>query len=358
MNQLQVLSSDPEHCLARFGGVQIQLWRTGVPLFAARLARAKARELPAGAERALLIVVEGGGKPPEGEARTILTELGTKMDGAVGCAFVSEGQGFMAATMRGVMTSMSLLVRPQLPRQGVRAGRRRCSLADFARTFLPRRGPGRGDRDDARGRRMSQAPAMQLVRAEAIGVDAYAPFGALVAARAEAPRVANHGDAEAWDDLAELVNERPERARPTVSLFRCAALSGSTLDVRWLERHPRSTQMFVPMRAGRYLVVVAHGDETPDSGFAQGVRGRGLDGDHVPPRRVAPPDDRARCGARLRELHLRRRDRRRLSRGAARSASPASAARGLSRPPVSAARARGGGRRRGSPGGSAGRHAR
>lgn len=103
---------------------------------------------------------------------------------------------------------------------------------------------------------------MRTLSAEPIDLDAYAPFGALIAPRAT-PRIANHGRAEAWDDLAPLVSERP-LARPTVSLFRCAPETAPFLDVRWLERHPRSTQMFVPMRAGRYLAVVARGGDEPD----------------------------------------------------------------------------------------------
>lgn len=93
----------------------MQLWRTDVTLEAARAARDAATSLPADGCRGLLIVVERSSRPPEGEARQILTELGTKLDGAVGCAFVSEGEGFMAAAMRGIMTSMALLVRPAFP---------------------------------------------------------------------------------------------------------------------------------------------------------------------------------------------------------------------------------------------------
>lgn len=104
---------------------------------------------------------------------------------------------------------------------------------------------------------------MRTLSPEPIDPDVYAPFGALIAPRATPPRSANHGRAEAWDDLAELVNDRPDRAWPSVSLFRCAPERRAVLDVRWLERHPRSTQMFVPMRAGRYLVVVALGDDAP-----------------------------------------------------------------------------------------------
>ncbi|MGE0784314.1 MAG: ureidoglycolate lyase [Sandaracinaceae bacterium] len=98
-----------------------------------------------------------------------------------------------------------------------------------------------------------------------ITADAYADYGHVVAASSAVPRVANHGTAAAWDDLAPLVNGRPASARPTVSVFRCAPLDGTALDVRVLERHPRSTQLFVPMNASRYLVVVALGAVAPQT---------------------------------------------------------------------------------------------
>jgi len=105
---------------------------------------------------------------------------------------------------------------------------------------------------------------MRTLTPEPIDRDAYAPFGALIAPPHAPARAANHGTAAAWDDLARLSNLRGDGARPTVSLFRCAPHREPTLDVRWLERHPCSTQMFVPMRPGRYLVVVGHGGESPD----------------------------------------------------------------------------------------------
>ncbi len=93
----------------------------------------------------------------------------------------------------------------------------------------------------------------------------YAPFGAVVAAHAHvAPRIANHGAAVAWDALASLVDSRGAAASIQASLFRCRPLEGASLELRRLERHPRSTQMFVPMNAARYLVVVAQGDDEPD----------------------------------------------------------------------------------------------
>jgi ureidoglycolate lyase len=117
-----------------------------------------------------------------------------------------------------------------------------------------------------------------MLEAVPITREGYAPFGALVAAVASSsPRAANHGTASAWDGLAALENLRPT-ARGSVALFRCAPLGDAReaaergrersdaahLDVRWLERHAHSTQLFVPMNATRYLVVVALGGEAPD----------------------------------------------------------------------------------------------
>ncbi len=103
---------------------------------------------------------------------------------------------------------------------------------------------------------------MRAIRAEPIDPARYAPYGSVVrAGEGGTARTANHGTAQAWDALATLVNLRGEAARCTASLFRCLAHVAPSLEVRLLERHAGSTQMFVPMRASRYLVVVALGEE-------------------------------------------------------------------------------------------------
>lgn len=107
---------------------------------------------------------------------------------------------------------------------------------------------------------------MRTRRPERITRERYAPYGALVCAGDDASaRSANHGTASAWDALATLENARGDRARAIASLFRCHPHAGTTLVVRRLERHPSSTQMFVPMSGeARYLAIVAHGQEAPD----------------------------------------------------------------------------------------------
>ena len=49
-----------------------------------------------------------------------------------------------------------------------------------------------------------------------------------------------------------------------VSVFRCAPRTRWPLAVELLEKHPESTQVFVPMNARRYLAVVALGGDRPD----------------------------------------------------------------------------------------------
>lgn len=107
---------------------------------------------------------------------------------------------------------------------------------------------------------------MKSVIATPIERARYAPYGSLVVAGArESARSANHGTAEAWDALAVIESRRGSEARCTASLFRCHPWTGGdVIAVRRLERHPDSTQMFAPMRARRFLVIVALGGEQPD----------------------------------------------------------------------------------------------
>lgn len=118
---------------------------------------------------------------------------------------------------------------------------------------------------------MMPSPTPRLI-AQPITPQAYAPFGALLHANHPSrptPRIANHGAAQAFDDLAPLMNGRGDRARPTAAVFRCVPLLANQAGiietpVHWLERHPASTQMFVPMNARRYLLIVALGADSPD----------------------------------------------------------------------------------------------
>jgi ureidoglycolate lyase len=100
---------------------------------------------------------------------------------------------------------------------------------------------------------------------EPLTIEAYAPFGDVLAAspRGEAGKPVNQGYARRHDRLVSLENLRPG-ATANVCLFRSTPRPPPSLTVELLERHPASTQLFIPMGARRYLTLVALGQETPD----------------------------------------------------------------------------------------------
>jgi len=104
------------------------------------------------------------------------------------------------------------------------------------------------------------------ILARPLTADAYAPFGAVVMAspRGEPGRPVNQGTARRWDNLASLENQRPGTAALNISVFRCEPRAPGPVPVAILEKHPASTQVFLPMTARRYLVIVALGGDRPD----------------------------------------------------------------------------------------------
>lgn len=99
---------------------------------------------------------------------------------------------------------------------------------------------------------------------------AFAPYGDVVSADRDdvAAADANQGTAARRNRLTSLVNLRPHAAL-NVASFRCAAQTAWPRALALLEKHPHSTQLFVPMTARRYLVVVALGGDAPDLATAR-----------------------------------------------------------------------------------------
>jgi len=85
--------------------------------------------------------------------------------------------------------------------------------------------------------------------AEPLTAQAFAPFGQVLEMPSDTPRL---------DHAADLVNGRPG-ARPNLAMIRAPAAS-LPLHATLLERHPYSTQAFVPLDAQRYLLLVCVDD--------------------------------------------------------------------------------------------------
>lgn len=107
--------------------------------------------------------------------------------------------------------------------------------------------------------------AERRVTAEALTAAAYAPYGEVVSCdRDDAPaKPANMGTAARRNFLVDLVHDRPG-ARANLCAFRCAPHTEWPKRLGLLEKHPRSTQVFVPMRVSRYVAAVALGGDAPD----------------------------------------------------------------------------------------------
>jgi ureidoglycolate lyase len=101
---------------------------------------------------------------------------------------------------------------------------------------------------------------------EPISRQAYAPYGDLIAADEAMPfNYANMKTAKRFNFLSEVVNLRPERAKLNLCVFRCSPLEKLPFEIKLLERHEFSTQVFMPMSSdARFVVIVSLGGDKPD----------------------------------------------------------------------------------------------
>jgi ureidoglycolate lyase len=104
-----------------------------------------------------------------------------------------------------------------------------------------------------------------ILSATPITAASYRPYGDLLSADREdvEAREANQGTAARKNHQIALVHDRPS-ARANVSSFRCSPRTEWPMPLLLLEKHPHSTQTFVPMNAKGYLVVVSGGGDAPD----------------------------------------------------------------------------------------------
>ncbi|KAL0093454.1 Allantoicase [Phycomyces blakesleeanus] len=99
----------------------------------------------------------------------------------------------------------------------------------------------------------------------------FAPYGDVIQASSGiAVTSANQGTAEKYHQVGQVINEFAKgRGRSHLSVFHCRPITEIPFTVKLLERHPYSSQAFIPMTDGRvrgYLVVVALNgeDDKPD----------------------------------------------------------------------------------------------
>jgi ureidoglycolate lyase len=100
--------------------------------------------------------------------------------------------------------------------------------------------------------------------------EAFAPFGQLLSAGIGRAATVNEGRGIRFDGVGRA-ESRDDTVTPVLAVYRIEA-STLPFTVREMEQHPRSSQAFVPMTSGRYLVVVAptdaDGEPDPDGAVA------------------------------------------------------------------------------------------
>lgn len=120
---------------------------------------------------------------------------------------------------------------------------------------------------------------MTTVRAQALSLEAFAPFGQVVSVGLRQGAAMNQGTAVRFDHAAELSNLRPG-AQSNLAAVRSNP-QRLPIALRLLERHPSSSQAFLPLRCARYLICVAPTltDGSPDTAGLLafvGTQGQGI----------------------------------------------------------------------------------
>ncbi len=115
---------------------------------------------------------------------------------------------------------------------------------------------------------------MRVIHATPLTADAFAPFGDVLDATGDF-RLINAGLCHRHHDRAKLdFGQDFGDGRVGISIFHAEPRSlPYVFDL--IERHPDGSQAFVPMTAHPFLVIVAHGTDTPPLAFvsngAQGI---------------------------------------------------------------------------------------
>jgi ureidoglycolate lyase len=106
--------------------------------------------------------------------------------------------------------------------------------------------------------------AGQVIKPIKLSRQTYERYGTVIGADETLPfKPANMGTAKRFNYLADMQNQRAD-ARLNMCVFRCSAAK-LPLEIRLLEKHEHSTQIFLPMNAtATYLAIVCLGGDAPD----------------------------------------------------------------------------------------------
>jgi len=114
------------------------------------------------------------------------------------------------------------------------------------------------------------------LKAAALTAEAFAPFGEVIEIAGRPSRSINDATCDRFDDLAH-VDVLADAGRPLISIFKSIARK-LPLQVQTLERHPMSSQAFIPLNGLPFLVVVAADGDAPLASRILAFRASGSQG--------------------------------------------------------------------------------
>lgn len=106
-----------------------------------------------------------------------------------------------------------------------------------------------------------------VINVEPLAADVFRPFGDVIQTNRSYHYSVNKGTSERYHDLAKI-DVLEQNGRPLLSIFRTQP-APMPLKISMLERHPLSSQSFIPLTRAHFLVVVA---PPGDSVSVQSVR--------------------------------------------------------------------------------------
>lgn len=119
------------------------------------------------------------------------------------------------------------------------------------------------------------------VQIEPISRLVFAPFGDLLETTSPVVDVINAGTARRFTDLTRISLIGPD-AQATVHIYRAQAVR-LPLILRHMERHPRGSQLFMPLQGQSFLTVVAAGNALPNARTLRAFRVEGGHGINLAP---------------------------------------------------------------------------
>jgi ureidoglycolate lyase len=113
---------------------------------------------------------------------------------------------------------------------------------------------------------------MRKLSIEPLTGAAFAPFGEVVETEGVTPKLINEGYAQRFDELA-CIDVAAEGGRVNVSWF-IASARPTPIEIKLMERHPLGSQLFMPLNARAWLVVVCTDPRVSSSYRAFAASGR------------------------------------------------------------------------------------